>query len=104
MYAIVKIGGHQYRAEAGGFIDVERLPQEVGSEVVLKDVLLIGDGENTVIGTPLVKGASIKATVEEQFRDKKVIVFKWHVSTVYRRKRGHRQYQTRLRITDIAAQ
>lgn len=101
MYAIVRIGGRQYRAEAGQSIDVERLPQEVGTDLVFNEVLLIGDGDKTVIGTPTVEGAAIKATVEEQFRDKKVIVFKWHVSTVYRRKRGHRQYVTRLHVNDI---
>ncbi|MCU0512958.1 MAG: 50S ribosomal protein L21 [Anaerolineae bacterium] len=101
MYAIVRVAGHQYRAEAGQTIDVDRLHVEVGSEIVLKDVLLIGDGDKTVIGSPLVEGAAIKATVEEQFRDKKVIVFKWHVSTVYRSKRGHRHHLTRLRIQEI---
>ena len=102
MYAIIKLGAHQYRAEPGQTIDVERQHRDVGSEFVINDVLLIGDGDKTVIGTPLVDGAAVKVTVEEQFRDKKVIVFKWHVSTVYRRKRGHRQYVTRLRVNDIS--
>jgi large subunit ribosomal protein L21 len=101
MYAIIRVAGRQYRAEAGQTIDVDHLKQEVGSEVVINDVLLIGDGDSTVIGTPTVEGAVVKATIEEQFRDRKILVLKWHVSTVYRPKRGHRQQLTRLRINDI---
>lgn len=102
MYAIVKIAGRQYRAEAGAVIDVERLPQEVGETVTFDEVLMIGDGENSVIGTPTVDGASVTATVEEQFRGEKVIVFKYRQRTNYRVKRGHRQYHTRLRIGEIS--
>lgn len=102
MYAIVKIAGRQYRAEAGAVIDVERLPQEVGETITFEDVLMIGDGENSVIGTPIVEGASVTATVEEQFRGEKVIVFKYRQRTNYRVKRGHRQYHTRLRIGEIS--
>ncbi|MAU11200.1 MAG: 50S ribosomal protein L21 [Anaerolineaceae bacterium] len=102
MYAIVKIAGRQYRAEAGAVIDVERLPQEVGETITFDEVLMIGDGENSVIGTPTVDGASVTATVEEQFRGEKVIVFKYRQRTNYRVKRGHRQYHTRLRIGEIS--
>ena len=102
MYAIVRIAGRQYRAENGAVIDVERLPQEVGDKVVFDDVLMIGDGESTVVGTPNVAGATVTATVEEQFRGDKVIVFKYRQRTNYRVKRGHRQYHTRLRIGDIS--
>ena len=101
MYAVVRIGARQFRAEAGEMIDVERLPQAVGEQVVLNNVLLIGNGDQTVIGQPFVEGASVKATVEEQFRGDKVIVFKYRQRTNYRRKRGHRQYYTRLRINEI---
>jgi len=101
MYAIVKLGGRQYRAEEGMFIDVDKLPHEVGAEFSSSDVLLLGDGDLTVIGTPTVDGAAVSFTVENQFRDKKVIVFKWHVSTVYRSKRGHRHHITRLRVNSI---
>ncbi|QPC81149.1 50S ribosomal protein L21 [Phototrophicus methaneseepsis] len=102
MYAIVRIAGRQYRAETGAILDVERLPQEVGEEIVIDDVLMIGDGEDTVVGTPNVPGATVAATVEEQFRGEKVIVFKYRQRTNYRVKRGHRQYHTRLRIGDIS--
>ncbi|MCA9895694.1 MAG: 50S ribosomal protein L21 [Anaerolineae bacterium] len=103
MYAIVKIGGRQYRAEKDAVIDVERLPQEVGETVTFDEVLMIGDGDNTVVGTPTVAGASVTATVEDQFRGEKVIVFKYRQRTNYRVKRGHRQYHTRLRIGEISS-
>ena len=101
MYAVFRSGGHQYRAEVGTIVDVERLPNEVDESLELTDVLLIGDGDNTVIGQPLVDGALVKATVLEQGRGEKVIVFKYRQRTNYRRKRGHRQYYTRLRIDEI---
>lgn len=101
MYAIVRIGGRQYRAEVDGTLDVDRLPQEVGAEVSFDEVLLIGNGDSTVIGQPMVEGASVRATIEDQFRDEKIIVFKYRQRTNYRRKKGHRQYYTRLRINDI---
>lgn len=101
MYAIVRIGNRQYRAEVGTIIDVDKLPYNVGDEVAFDDVLLIGDGDSTVIGQPRVDGAAVKASVVEQFRGDKVIVFKYRQRTNYRRKIGHRQYHTRLRIEDI---
>lgn len=101
MYAIVRIAGRQYRVVPGEFIDVDRLHQEKGSEIVLNDVLLIADGSNTRVGQPNVAGVSVTATVEEQFRGEKLIVFKYRQRTSYRRKRGHRQYHTRLRINKI---
>jgi large subunit ribosomal protein L21 len=103
MYAVIRTGGKQYRAEVGKTIDVERLPNEVDTSVKLENVLLVGDGDKTVIGQPLVEGASVTATVVRQFRGKKVIVYKYRQRTNYRRKRGHRQYYTRLRIDDITA-
>lgn len=103
MYAIVRIAGRQYRAVAGQFIDVDRLPNETGSEVTFNDVLLVSNGEAITVGQPTVAGASIRATVEEQFRGEKLIVFKYRQRTTYRVKRGHRQYYTRLRIQEINA-
>jgi large subunit ribosomal protein L21 len=102
VYAIIRTGGRQYRAEVGKTIDVERLPYEVDDTITIDDVLLIGDGDNTVIGQPQVEGASVKATVVDQYRGKKVIVYKYRQRTNYRRKRGHRQYYTRLRVDDIS--
>ena len=101
MYAIVRSGGRQYRAEVGATIDVERLPNPVDEKIELNEVLLIGDGDRTQVGTPLVDGASVTATIVSQYRAPKIIVFKYRQRTKYRRKRGHRQYYTRLRIDDI---
>lgn len=101
MYAIIRTGGKQYRAEVGKSLDVDKLPNEVGDTLEISDVLLVGDEDNTVIGQPLVEGASVKATVVEQFRGKKIIVYKYRQRTNYRRKQGHRQYYTRLKIDDI---
>lgn len=103
MYAIVKIGGRQYRAAEGEIIDVDRLPYEEGEEVTFDNVLLLSDGDNTHIGQPLVEGASVSATVEQQFRGEKLIVFKYRQRTSYRRKKGHRHYYTRLRIDSVNA-
>ncbi len=102
MYAIIRSGGKQYRAEVGATIDVDRLPQAVGESIDLSDVLLVADENDTKIGQPLVEGARVSATVVEQFRGKKIIVYKYRQRTNYRRKQGHRQYYTRLRIDDIS--
>lgn len=101
MYAIIRTGNRQYRADVGAVIDVERLPHPVNHTFDITDVLLIGDDVNTVIGQPRVDGAIVKATVLEQYRAKKVIVFKYRQRTKLRVKRGHRQYYTRIRIDAI---
>jgi large subunit ribosomal protein L21 len=101
MYAIIRSGNRQYRAEIGKTIDVERLPNEVNDTLEISDVLLVGDGDSTVIGQPTVEGAIVKATVVDQFRGPKVIVFRYRQRTSYRRKTGHRQYYTRLRVDEI---
>lgn len=102
MYAIIRTGNRQYRAEVGKTLDVERLPYAVDESFEITDVLLIGDEDNTVIGQPHVEGASVKVTVVDQYRGEKIIVFKYNQRTNYRRKRGHRQYYTRLRVDDIS--
>ncbi len=101
MYAIIRSGGKQYRAEVGATIDVDRLPHDVGESLEISDVLLVADGDETRIGQPQVDGATVSATVVDQFRGKKIIVYKYRQRTNYRRKQGHRQYYTRLRIEDI---
>lgn len=100
MYAIVRVGGRQYPAEVGKTIVVEKLPNDVGDEIELSEVLFIG-GDEPSVGAPLVDGALVKATVVEQFKGKKIIVFKYKPKARYRRKQGHRQHYTRLRIEDI---
>ncbi len=102
MYAIIRSGGKQYRAEVGATIDVDRLPQAVGESVEISDVLLIANDDDARIGQPRVEGALVRATVVDQFRGKKIIVYKYRQRTNYRRKQGHRQYYTRLRIEDIS--
>ncbi len=101
MYAIMRTGGRQFRAEVGKMVDVERMPNAVNDAVEISEVLLIGDGDNTQVGQPTIAGAKVKATVVAQYRAKKVIVFKYRQRTNFRRKRGHRQYYTRLRIDEI---
>jgi large subunit ribosomal protein L21 len=101
MYAIFRTGGRQYHAEVGKVIDVERLPYEINHNFSINDVLLIGDGDNTVIGLPLIDGASVALTVVSQYRGRKILVFKYRQRTKYRRMRGHRQYYTSLRVDAI---
>jgi len=101
IYAIVQTGGKQYRVAPGETIDVERLPAEEGSTVELDQVLLVADGENVKVGTPIVKGAKVVAEVVGQGKGEKAIVFKYKPKVRYRRMRGHRQLHTRLAIKDI---
>lgn len=101
MYAIFRTGGRQYRAEIGVEFNVEKLPHDVGDSVEFDEILLVADNGDTMIGTPLVKGAKVKAEVVGQLRGKKIIVWKYRPRKRYRRKSGHRQYYTRLRIEDI---
>jgi large subunit ribosomal protein L21 len=103
MYAVIKTGGKQYRVSPGDFIEVEKLPYEVGEQIELDEVLLVANGSGAKIGKPLVKGAKVKATVTLQTKGRKVIVFKYRPSKRYRLKRGHRQNYTRLRIDEIVA-
>lgn len=103
MYAIIKVGNRQYRAVEGQYIDVDKLPYDEGEDITIDDVLLVSNGDSTTIGTPVVEGASVTATIEQQFRGEKLIVYKYRQRTSYRRKQGHRQYHTRLRINSINA-
>jgi large subunit ribosomal protein L21 len=103
MYAVVATGGKQYRVEEGETLRVEKLAGEVGEEIVLEDVLLYSDGENVNIGQPKVEGASVKAEIVEQGRLKKVIVFKYKRRKRYRKKQGHKQYFTAIKIKQIEA-
>src|ERR1051326_9378541 len=103
MYAIVETGGKQYRVKTGDTIAVERLSGEPGETLDLGRVLLIagnGDGE-TRVGTPGVAGAIVRAEVVEHGRGEKIVVFRYKSKVRYRRKTGHRQSLTRVRITDI---
>lgn len=101
MYAVIKTGGKQYRVAKDAVIKVERLDGEVGASVTFPEVLMVG-GDNPVVGTPMVAGASVTATVLEQTRGEKVIIFKKRRRKNYRRRNGHRQHLTVVRIADIA--
>ncbi len=100
MYAVIKSGDQQFRVNQGDTIEVEKLPAEVGDEITIDQVLLLGGGE-TLVGTPTVAGATVTARVTEQGRHPKIIVFKMKRRKNYRRKRGHRQAFTALEITGI---
>ena len=100
-YAVIETGGKQYRVSEGDTITVERLGNEAGSEITIDRVLMIGGNGATKIGTPVVDGASVTATIDEHKRGEKIVVFKYKAKKRYRRKTGHRQELTRLTITGI---
>jgi len=103
MYAVIKTGGKQYRVVKDDVIVVERLAGAAGDEIELDQVLMLDDGKGPTLGTPLVDGARVAATVLDQSRGKKILVFKKKRRKNYRRTMGHRQDLTVLRITDILA-
>ena len=104
MFAVVKTGGKQYRVEKDDVIRVEKLDAEAGTKVQLDDVLAVGDENGQKIGNPTVEGAAVEAEVVDQTRAKKIIVFKKKRRQNYRRKKGHRQHQTVLKIVAITAE
>ncbi len=101
MYAVIHTGGKQYRVARNDVIQVEKLPGAAGESIELGEVLMLGDGAEATVGAPLVDGARVTATILEQMRGPKIIVFKKKRRKNYRRKKGHRQDLTVLRITDI---
>ena len=101
MFAVIRTGGKQYKVAMDDVISVEKLAGEPGAAIELGEVLMIGEGAEVAAGTPLLEGASVAATVVEQSRAPKIIVFKKKRRHNYRRKKGHRQHQTVLRITAI---
>jgi len=101
MFAIIKTGGNQYKVQIDNRIFVEKLENAPGDTIELSDVLMIGKDADITVGSPFVKGAHVVALVENQIRDPKVIVFKKKRRQNYRRKKGHRQYKTVLRILEI---
>lgn len=103
MFAIVKTGGKQYNVKAGDVIDVEKLEGQAGDKVELGEVLATGTGANVKLGAPFLAGAKVLAEIVEQFRDEKKISFKKRRRHNSRRIRGHRQYLTTIKVTDIKA-
>ena len=102
MYALVKTGGKQYRVSRDDTILVERIAAEEGAEVILNDIVMLGDGDKVTIGNPKVNGAAVSATVVRQTRGPKIIIFRRKRRKNHRRTQGHRQDLTLLKINDIA--
>jgi len=100
-YAVIESGGKQYKVEPGDWIKVEKLDSLEGSLVELSNVLAVSQNNETIIGTPIVEGARVTATVASHGRDKKIIIFKFKAKNRYQRKQGHRQSYTQLNIKEI---
>jgi large subunit ribosomal protein L21 len=103
MYAVIKTGGKQYRVVAGEKIKVEQIPADVGAEITLDQVLMVGEGESVKIGAPLVAGAKVTAKVVAHGRHAKVSIFKMRRRKHYQKHQGHRQNYTEIEIAGISA-
>ena len=101
MFAVIKTGGKQYSVESGKILKIEKIIGKKGDSFSFNEVLIIGDEKNQTLGTPIIKGAIVKATIINQIRDKKIIVFKKRRRKNSKRKLGHRQYLTVLKIDKI---
>ena len=101
MYAIVNTGGKQYKVQEGDILRIEKIPGEIGAGVDFDQVLMVSDGENVTIGTPTLENVGIKAHIVDQGKTKKVLVFKYKRRKRYRRKQGHRQQFTAVKIDKI---
>ena len=102
MYAIVNSGGKQYKIREGEILRIEKVTGEIGSEILFDQVLMVSDGENVTIGQPNLENVEIRGHVVEQGKAKKIIVFKYKRRKRYRRKQGHRQQYTAVKIDKIA--
>jgi large subunit ribosomal protein L21 len=101
MYAIIQTGGKQYRVQPGDTVHIEKLPGDAGSAVEFEEVLLLSDSENVAVGRPTISGAKVTGEIVSHGRGKKVLVFKFMRRKDYRRKNGHRQDYTAVKINDI---
>lgn len=101
MYAVIKTGGKQYRITVGYKLKVEQIPAELDSQIVLNEVLMVADGDDVVIGSPLVSGATVKATIVAHGRGDKIRIFKMRRRKHYQKHQGHRQNFTEIRIDAI---
>ena len=101
MYAVVSAGGKQYKVQKGETLRIEKIPGEVGSKVTFDKVLMVADGENIRVGQPVIAKAAVQASIVEQDKAKKVLIFKYKRRKRYRRKQGHRQPYTAIRIDGI---
>ena len=103
MYAVIKTGGKQYRVQQGDVIFVEKIDSQANDAVTFEEVLLVGDGEQTKIGAPVVAGAKVEGKVLAQVKAKKVVVYKYKAKKNERKKQGHRQPYTKVEIVAINA-
>lgn len=103
MYAVVATGGKQYKVQEGDVLHVEKLKGDVGAEISFDRVLMYSDGENVSVGQPVIDGAVVSGHIVEQGKEKKIIVFKYKRRKRYRRKQGHRQMFTAVKIDSIKA-
>ena len=101
MYAVIKTGGKQYRVALGEKIKIEQIPADVGSQIVLDQVLMVAEGESVKVGNPLVSGAKVSATVLAHGRGQKVRIFKLRRRKHYQKTQGHRQNYTEIRVDAI---
>jgi large subunit ribosomal protein L21 len=103
MYAVVATGGKQYKVQEGDVLKVEKLTGEVGSQVAFDQILMMSDGDQVKVGQPVLEGAQVKGHIVEQGKHAKIIVFKYKRRKRYRRKQGHRQPYTAVKIDAIEA-
>ncbi|MDO8944461.1 MAG: 50S ribosomal protein L21 [Desulfobacterales bacterium] len=103
MYAVVNTGGKQYKVQKGETLRIEKIPGEVGSSVTFDKVLMVADGENIRVGQPVLENVAVLARIVEQDKAKKILIFKYKRRKRYRRKNGHRQPFTAIRIDGIEA-
>jgi large subunit ribosomal protein L21 len=101
MYAVIKTGGKQYKVAPGEKLKVEQMPADVGAQVIIDQVLMVGDGDAVRVGQPVVTGASVTATVVAHGRGEKVTIFKMRRRKHYQKHQGHRQGYTELKIESI---
>ena len=103
MYAVVASGGKQYRVQEGDTLKIEKIPGEVGTDVAFDQVLMVSDGDDVKIGQPVLENAVVNGTIIEQGKGRKILVFKYKRRKRYRRKQGHRQLFTAVKIGTIEA-
>lgn len=103
MFAIIRTGGKQYKVSQDTYLQVEKLEANVGDKIQISEVLMVSDGTTTTVGAPIINGAVVTAEILEQGRAEKVIIFKKRRRQNYRRKNGHRQHLTTIKITSIKA-
>jgi large subunit ribosomal protein L21 len=102
MYAVIQTGGKQYRVQPGETLQVEKLDVEAGKTVEFTEVLMVAEGENVRVGHPMLQGVKVAAEVLVHDRDRKLVIFKYRRRKAYRRKQGHRQPFTRVKVTEIS--